>query len=199
MKTRNTSFIFFRIISLLFVVAAVALTLSQLINYSRERNNYPAGMTVGGVAVGGVDARTASERVLQVYAQPVEMQYAGEIIHITPAQVGFSVDIESMIAAADLVRTSSSFWGGFWDNLWNRPRPASAVPLRASLDSEQLYVYLETEISARYDEPPSVAQPVAGSVNFVAGQSGQELNINRAQTLIEEALASPKNRTVSLS
>ena len=199
MRTRNTSSIILRFISLIFVVAAVALTLFQLVNYSRERNNYPAGMTIGGIAVGGVNAQIASERVLQVYTQPVEIQYAGESIHISPAQVGFSVDIESMLAAADLARTTSSFWGGFWDNLWNRPRPASAIPLRASLEDEQLLAYLETEIAARYDLPASAAQPIAGSVNFETGESGRELNINRALTLIEDALNSPSNRVVSLS
>ena len=199
MKTRNTSYLILRIISLIFIVAAVALTLFQLVNYSRERNNYPAGMTIGGVAVGGVNAQLASERVLQVYSQPVEIQYAGAIIHITPAQVGFKADIESMLAAADLARTSSSFWGGFWDSLWNRTRPAGEVPLRASLESEQLALYLETEIAARYDKPASAAQPIAGSVDFEKGQSGQALNISRATILIEDALHSPTDRVVALS
>jgi beta-lactamase class A len=198
-RTRNPSFLIIRVISLIFIVAAVAMTLFQLFNYSRERNNYPAGMTIGGVAVGGVNAQTASERVLQVYSQPIEVQYAGEIIHISPSQVGFSVDIESMIAAADLVRTTSPFWGGFWDNLWNRPRPASAIPLRASLEDEQLLAYLETEIAPRYDKPASTAQPIAGTVIFESGSAGQELNIDRALTLIEDALESPTSRTIALS
>lgn len=199
MKTRNTSFIFLRIISLIFIVAAVALTLFQLVNYSRERNNYPAGMTIGGIAVGGVNAQEASKRVLQVYSQPIEIQYAGEIIHIDPTQVGFKVDMESMLAAADLARTTSSFWGGFWDSLWNRARPASDIPLRASLDSEQLAFYLETEIAARYDQPASAAQPIPGSVNFEEGERGKELNINRATVLVEDALRSPTGRVVTLS
>ncbi len=199
MKTRNTSFIFLRIISLIFVVAAVALTLYQLVKYSRERSNYPSGMTIGGIAVGGVDAQEASERVLQVYTQPVEIQYAGEIIHIDPTQIGFGVDMDSMLAAADLERTTSSFWGGFWDSLWNRARPAGEIPLRASFDSEQLAFYLETEVAARYDQPASAAQPIAGSVNFESGQTGQELNISRATILVEDALHSPTNRVVTLS
>ncbi len=199
MRTRNTSYLFLRIISLVFIVAAVALTLFQLINYSRERNNYPAGMTIAGVPVGGVDAQTASERVLQVYSQPVEVHYAGEIIHITPPQVGFKIDIESMLAAADLARTTSSFWGGFWDSLWNRPRPAAEIPLRATLDDEQLHFYLKTEIATRYDKPASAAKPVPGSVNFEEGSAGQELNIERAVVLIEDALRSPTDRVVTLS
>jgi beta-lactamase class A len=109
------------------------------------------------------------------------------------------VDIESMIAAADLVRTTSPFWGGFWDNLWNRPRPASAIPLRASLEDEQLLAYLETEIAPRYDKPASTAQPIAGTVIFESGSAGQELNIDRALTLIEDALESPTSRTIALS
>ena len=199
MRTRNTSFIFLRVISLIFVVLAVVLTMFQLVGYSRQRNNYPAGMTIAGVAVGGVDAQIASERVLQVYSQPVEIQYAGEIIHIDPAVVGFSLDIESMLAAADLARTSSSFWAGFWDYLWNRTSAPSAIPLRATLPEERLRAYLQTEIAARYDQPASAAQPIAGSVNFVSGQAGQELDINRAVILIEDALRSPTSRVVSLS
>lgn len=199
MRTRKTSFLIFRAVSLIFVVAAVTLTLFELVEYSRERNNYPAGMTIGGIPVGGVDAQTASERVLQVYTQPVEVEYAGEIIHISPSQVGFRVDMESMLAAADLARTTSSFWGGFWDSLWNRPRPASAIPLRASLENEQLLSYLQNEIATRYDKPSSAAQPIPGSVNFETGESGQELNIDRAAAIIEDALYSPTNRNVTLS
>ncbi len=199
MRTRNTSFLIFRFISLLLIVAAVVLTMFELVGYSRERNNYPSGMTIAGVAVGGVDAQLASERVLQVYSQPVEVQYAGEIIHVEPSVIGFSVDIESMLAAADLARTTSSFWGGFWDSLWNRPRPASAIPLRATLVDEQLLAYLETEIAARYDKPASAAQPIPGSVIFEVGEPGQELDLNRALTLIEDALRSPANRVVTLT
>lgn len=199
MRTRKTSFLLLRAISLIFIVAAVALTLFELVQYSRERNFYPAGMTIAGIPVGGVDAQTASERVLQVYSLPVEVQYSGEIIHIYPSQVGFSVDIESMLAAADLVRTTSSFWGGFWDSLWNRPRPASAIPLRSSIQDEQLLAYLQNEIATRYDKPASAAQPIPGSVNFEAGSTGQELNIDRAVTIIEDALNSPSNRSVTLS
>jgi beta-lactamase class A len=198
-RTRNNSSLFFRAFSLLLIVAAVVLTMFQLVSYSRDRNNYPSGMTIGGISVGGVNAQTASERVLQVYAQPIEIQYADAVIHIEPSVVGFSLDIESMIAAADLARTSSSFWGGFWDSLWNRPRPASDIPLQATLVEEQLLAYLQVEIAPRYDKPASPAQPIAGSVNFEEGAEGQELNIDRAVVLIEDALRSPNNRVVTLT
>ncbi len=198
MRNRNTSFIF-RGISLLFILLAVVLTMFQLVGYSRQRSAYPPGMTIAGVAVGGVNAQIASERVLQVYSQPVEVQYAGAVIHVDPSVVGFSVDIESMLAAADLARTSSSFWSGYWDYLWNRAPAPVSIPLRATLSDERLRAYLQTEIAARYDQPATSAQPIAGSVNFTPGQPGQELDIDRAVILIEDALYSPTNRVVSLS
>ncbi len=198
MRNRNSP-IFLRGISLFFLILAVVLTMAQLVGYSRQRSTYPAGMTIAGVPVGGVDARIASERVLQVYSQPVELQYAGAVIHIDPATVGFSVDIESMIAAADLARRSTPFWSGFWDYLWNREPDPVAIPLRATLSEERLRDYLKTEIASRYDQPATPAQPIAGTVNFTPGQPGQELDIDRAVILIEDALHSPTNRVVNLS
>ena len=81
----------------------------SLIGYSRQRNNYPSGMTIAGVSVGGVDPSIASQRVLQVYSSPIEVQYGEAVIHIEPSVVGFDLELDTMIAAADLERTGGSF------------------------------------------------------------------------------------------
>jgi len=91
--------------SIAIMTVALVLTVISLINYSRQRNNYPTGMTIAGVPVGGVDPQTASQRVLQVYSSPVEVRYGEAIIHIEPSLIGFQLDMDSMIAAADLERT----------------------------------------------------------------------------------------------
>ena len=156
-------------------------------------------MTIGGVPVGGVNPQIASERVLQVYSSPIEIQYGDAIIHIQPSVVGFEPDMDSMIAAADLARTGGSFWGGFWDYLWNRDPEPVDVPLSASIDEERLVAYLQTEISARYDEPPTPAQPIPGGTTFTVGEPGRVLDIPRAVRLIEDTLRSPTSRTVILS
>lgn len=186
-------------ISIAILSLAVVLTVIALIGYSRQRNNYPRGMTIAGVPVGGVDPQIASERVLQVYSSPIEVQYGEAIIHVEPSVVGFELDMDSMIAAADLERTGGSFWGGFWNYLWNRDPAPVQVPLSATISEERLRAYLQNEISARYDEPPTPAQPVPGSTTFTAGIPGVILDIDRAVRLIEDTLRSPGNRTVVLS
>lgn len=171
----------------------------SLIGYSRQRNDYPAGMKIAGVAVGGVNPQIASQRVLQVYSTPIEVQYGEAVIHVDPTVVGFELDMDSMMAAADLARTGGSFWGGFWNYLWNRNPDPVEVPLTATITEDRLVSYLQTEISARYDEPPTPPQPVPGSTTFTPGSSGQVLDIERSVRLIEDTLRSPNNRVVVLS
>jgi len=195
---RDTSFIL-RWVSLFFIAAAFILVVIALAIYSRERGNYPAGMTIAGVPVGGVEPQTASQRLLQIYNTPVEIQYAGAIIQLDPAVAGFQIDIESMLAAADLQRTGSSFWGGFWDFLWNRQTVTNDIPLISSINEERLSTYLKDEIASRYDEPATAAMPQPGQVTFAPGSPGQELDVARAIVVIDDALRSPANRTVSLT
>ena len=178
---------------------ALVMVVIALIGYSRQRNNYPGGMTIAGVPVGGVDPQIASQRVLQVYSSPIEVRYGEAIIHINPSVVGFEPELDTMIAAADLELTGGSFWGGFWNFLWNREPEPVEVPLSATIEEERLIAYLQNEIATRYDEPPTPAQPVPGTTNFSPGSPGRVLDIDRAVRLIEDTLRSPTNRTVVLS
>lgn len=198
---RNRSSIpILRGISIAILSLALVLVVVSLIGYSRQRNDYPRGMTIAGVPVGGVNPQIAQERVLQVYTSPIEVQYAGAIIHVEPSVVGFELDMDSMMAAADLERTGGSFWGGFWNYIWNRDPNPVEVPLSYTIAEERLTNYLQNEISARYDEPPTPAQPVAGSsITWEPGTPGRVLDIERSVRLIEDTLRSPNNRIVVLS
>ncbi|MBI5964970.1 MAG: serine hydrolase [Chloroflexi bacterium] len=198
MRNRNTNTIL-RGVSILFLTSALVLTIVSLIGYSRQRNNYPAGMMIAGVSVGGLTPVEASQRLLEVYTSPVEVQYNGAVIHIEPGVVGFQPDIETMLAAADLSRTGRSFWGGYWDYLWNRSSLETVIQLSSKLSDERLREYLQNEIASRYDQPPGPAQPIPGGTSFLPGTPGQTLDLDRAVQLIGDALRSPLNRSVALT
>jgi beta-lactamase class A len=198
LRNRSSSFVL-RWIYLLLISLAIIITIIELISFSRLRSNYPFGMTLGGVPVGGLDPQETSQRILQVYSIPIEIHYADAIIQLEPGLVGFEVDIESMLAAADLQRTSSSFWIGFWNFLWNRTSSKIDVPLVASVSEERLRTYLQNEIASRYDKLPTSAKLIQGTTDFEPGSPGQEINLDRSTSLISDALRSPTNRTVILS
>jgi beta-lactamase class A len=156
-------------------------------------------MTIAGIKVGGTDPQTASQRLLQVFANTtVEIRLGDQVIQMDPSSAGYAINLDSMLAAADYERTGGTFWLGFWDYLLNRQPIPVEIPLIDTLNREQLVAYLQNEIAARYDTPAIPAQPVAGSTQFQTGVPGQSLDIERAAILIEDALRSPTNRSVTL-
>ena len=184
--------------SLLLIATVVLLTL-QLIVYSRDRANFPAGLVIAGVPVGGISRQDAAERLLEVYGTPVELQYGDSLIHMDPTQVDFTLNLDGMIAAADLERTGSSFWGGFWNYLWGQVSNPAEIPLDSSYSEPLLRSYLQDDLAARYDKPPGPAKPVAGTTQFVLGDPGTVMNIDDAVPKIAQALASPTERVVKLT
>ena len=199
MRNRNTTLLL-RGGALVILSIAAVLFFVELVRYSRLRTDYPPGMTIAGVPVGGVDPQTASERLIELYNNtPVELNYGGSVIHMDPELAGFDLNMDSMLAAADLARTGGSFWLGFWDYLWNRRPQVPDVPLVATVDEALLRNYLTSQVSSRYDKPAIPAHAEPGGLRTLPGTPGQELDIDRAVTLIEDALRSPTDREVTLT
>lgn len=198
MRLRGSS-LFLRGVSLVFILLAAVVTIIQVVQYSVSRYNYPPDMTIGNVPVGGLDPQAAAQRLFQVYALPIEIHYGEAVIDLDPTLIGFQLNTDSMLAAADLQRTGASFWGGFWDYVWNRRSPTRQIPLVSSYSEPRLRAYLQDEISARYDMPPTPSQPIPGTVTFTPSTPGRTMDIDRAVALIEAALQSPGDRTVILS
>lgn len=176
---------------------AVILTTVELAQFSRVRANLPNGLTIAGIPVGGLTRQEAAQRLLEVYSTPLEIRYNDAPIHLEPAVVDFQLNVESMLAAADVKRTERLFWEDFWDFLWGRTTTPQPVPLSATFSEKRLRDYLD-EIAARYDEPPQPASPIPGTIEFSPGQPGKQLNKNGSVLLIENALRSLSQRQVDL-
>ena len=185
-------------VSLTFLLGALILTILQLVAFSRRRADYPSGLVIAGVPVGGLDRQEAIDRLLEVYSNPVELHYGEALIQVNPVVFDFELNLEAMLAAADLERTETSFWSGFWDFLWDRRTQPEAVPLSATYSEERLLQYLQTEITPRYDQPATSPRPAVGTVNFIPGIPGTTLNEEETVLLIENALFSDTERVVFL-
>jgi beta-lactamase class A len=169
----------------------------QLVRFSRVRSYLPAGLIVAGVPVGGLDREQAAERLIEVYSYPVQLTYEESQIFLHPSEVEFSLDIENMLALANLERTQKVFWADFWDYLWGRTEFPTQIPLRATYSEARLRAFL-VDVAARYDLPAEAAVPIPGSVNFEAGSPGKTLDIETAIPQIEAALYSLDNRAATL-
>jgi beta-lactamase class A len=96
--------------SLLLVLLAVVVTTLQLVRFSRLWVNFPYNMSIANVPVGQLSRQSAAERLLTVYSLPIELYYNDALIDLSPTAIGFTLDTDSMLAAADQERTRLSFW-----------------------------------------------------------------------------------------
>lgn len=195
---RRPSFSALSWLSVFFLISAVIFSTLQFVQFSRLRTNYPNTMKIAEVPVGGLNRQEAAQRLLEAYTLPVELRYGDQTILFSPSICGFELDLESMLAAADLERTKQSFWAEFWDYLWGRQISRFSIPLRANYSEERLRTYLVDEIASRYDKPPSPAVPQTGTVKFSPGTSGTVLDIDTAVLLIDSSMRSVSNRSVNL-
>ncbi len=195
---RKSSFSALRWMSVFTLLAAITLTTLQVVRFSRLRVSYPHGLEIAGVPMGGLNRQETAQRLLEAYSLPVELRYGDDIIHLSPTVTGFELDLESMLAAADLERTKQPFWSAYWDFLWGRKTQGGDIPLRSTYSEIRLRTFLEEEIATRYDKPSSSAQPYVGTVKFEPGSYGTELDIDQAIISIEKALQSHDDRSVTL-
>ncbi len=186
-----------RFISLAFLLIAIILSALQLVRFSRVRSYLPAGLNVAGISVGGLDRGQAAERLMEFYSIPVMLRYNGAGILLQPSVIDFKLDVENMLALANLERTQKVFWEDFWDYLWGRTEFPTQIPLRATFSQERMRAFL-VDVASRYDQPSEPAMPVPGSANFNPGQPGEALDIETAMPQIEAALYSLESREVEL-
>ena len=193
----RTAFSALRLFSIGLILAAVILTALQLVRFSRVRSYLPAGLIIAGVPVGGLDRQSATERLLEFYAGPVDLVYDGATIRLDPTLIDFQLNLEGMLAMANLERTQTQFWQEFWDYLWGRSEFPSQIPLSASYSEERLLAFL-SDISTRYDQPALAAVPSPVDGSFQPGRAGKALDQEGSLPLIEASLYSLSGRKVNL-
>ena len=187
-----------RWVSVYLFLGAVIILILVMVWFARLREDFPAGMMIANVPVGGLDSQECIQRLNEVYSTPIELLYHGERIHLHPTTVGFQLDADSMLAVADVTLNQQAFWKDFFNYVWGHTGSQARIPLQYTYSEECLRAYLKSEIAARYDQPPLPALPIVGTLNYRPGYAGTVLDIDRSITLIGEALRSPTKRVVKL-
>ncbi len=183
--------------AVLCLIISGALFLFEVVVYSRTYSQLPAGLTLGGVPVGGLTVDAARAQLLTAYNAPVELQYLDRVILLDPQVVNFEVNAGVMLPQAGRVQSNTNFWTGLWDYLWLQPPQVRDVPLKATYSQEKLRAFLE-DLAARYDRPGNPPQADADHLGFKPGAPGHTLNVEAALDPIGKALLSPEDRVVAL-
>ncbi|HOA24635.1 MAG: serine hydrolase [Aggregatilineales bacterium] len=189
---RRGGFPVLEVLGLVLILGATILFVRELSGYSRERQQLPQGLVLGGVPVSGLSREEAKAYLEQVYGSDISIRFLDQEIRLSPSAVGFQVNSEAMLARAS---TDDTFWSGFWDYLWRRPPEAKHVELDASYSEELLRNWV-ADVAARYDNPASAAGARLDTLSFISGQAGYTLDQEAAVESLREALMKPVDRTV---
>ena len=185
-------------VAIIGIVGSIGMLVFSLVAYSNVRERMPAGLVIAGVPVGDLTREEAHAALSRVYSTPIELHYRDAVFSLDPAQISFRLDTEVMLARADTYRTESSFWGGFWNYLWQQPSKLVEVNLSAEYSQDQLRKYLE-DVAMRYDAPPSAGKGDSVALTFGDGQPGYSLDVDSSMAVVDFALRQPTNRRAALT
>ena len=189
--------------SILLLLGAVTLLIYEVVAFSQSEELLPAGVTVAGVNVSGMQGRDAVSAWERAYAEPLVLYYSdingNHPIRLHPDQLGWRISSEPMLAAAlSLGEAEGGFWRRFLDHMLANERTyASAIPLSAAYQGSALDGFLE-DLAARYDQPPSPPGYDLQTLSVFPGESGYQLNTVTAKAAIEKSLRSADSRIVNL-
>ncbi len=180
------------------MVAMVLFLLFKLYQYGSFRRFFPAGITVGGVPIGGLTRDEAAERLSDRYlSAPVIIHHGEEAIEVSPADVEFTLDLDTMLSQADYQRQQQDFWAGFWGFLWGRPVEVEQIELRATHDPIALKEVLDT-VATAFDKPSLPPQPVPTTLSFQYGETGIQTNIEASEPDVQAAFYRAADREAHL-
>lgn len=180
------------------MVALVIFLLFKLYQYGSFRRFFPAGLEVGSVNVGGLTRDVAADRLSERYlSAPVIVYHGEEAIEVSPAEIEFTLDLETMLGQADYQRQQQDFWSGFWGFLWNRPVEVEQIELRATHNPAALVGVLET-LSTHFDKPALPPQPVPTTLSFQYGEPGISTDIEASVVDIQAAFYRAVDREARL-
>jgi vancomycin resistance protein YoaR len=160
------------------------------------------GITVQGVALGGLSPDEATAAVETHFGElartPVVFSYDGRTWTPQASEIGVSVSLDAAVAEAYQSGRSGSLLERVRDSLrvW---RGGAALPLRITVDQQQLQAYLLT-LSPELDQPPQDAtvQVADGQVATTPARIGRQLLIDEALAEVNAALLTLAPQTVPL-
>ncbi|MFN2187790.1 MAG: serine hydrolase [Candidatus Promineifilaceae bacterium] len=186
-------------IIVLLLVALVVFLLVKLYQYGSFRQFFPAGLEIGSIDVGGLTREEAADRLSERYlSAPVILYHGDEAIEVSPTDIEFVLDLETMLGEADYQRQQQDFWSGFWGYLWNRPVEVEQIELHASHNPEALKDVLET-LSTTFDKPALPPQPVPTTLTFQYGEPGISTDIESSITNVQAAFYRAIDREAQLT
>jgi len=169
----------------------------ELFLYDRARQLLPPGVVIAGVDVGGMSVSQGMELLNGRFQSPIELYYRDERVELDPAEVGFQIDVDGMIAEAEAYRDAQDYWQGFAEFILKHSFEPLTIELQATHDRDQLLERLKM-LASFLDQPAKSPQLLVGASSFQYGEAGYEMDVQASLPDVEAALYRSEDRTADL-
>ncbi len=186
-----------KLLIILLLVVVTFYLLYQGFLYTRARDKMPVGMTVAGVDVAGLTLDEVDEKVSDYYLRSVKLNHRDESVEMNPVDIGFLLDMGTMLGEAELQSTPENPWLGFAEFVLGRSFEPVAIDLYATHNREVLTEHL-TMLSSFLDKPATGPRLVQETKSYEMGQDGFVMDVEESLPLVEEALYQLEGREVQL-
>jgi beta-lactamase class A len=165
--------------------------------YLDFRTKMPVGTEIASIDVTGLTLEQAGEEIANRYSRPIYINGRGEQVELDPTEVGFRIDLSSMLNEAAAAHDGLEWWRGFTAYVIDRPLSPIIVDLIATHDDFLLQDFL-TFSAEKMEDPAQPATVEPETLQFKAGKSGYSADIEATLPALSEALYSLDNRDVEL-
>jgi len=183
-------------IVLALVVGLLAVAAVGAYAWDQSRSNHIAeGVTIGGVAVGGMTADEArsviDEELVEPLRQHVVVHYDGVKYKLSPEKLQIDADVDGMIDRA----LEESRGGGLPGRVWRYATGGEvdvAIAPQVTYSENAVDEFIAKVAEAVNREPVNATiEPTAAELTAVQGQNGLEVNEDKLRSRIESAVQSP--------
>ena len=165
-----------------------------------NKDTISAGVTIGGVDVGGLEADAARSQVRTNLVAPLEqtvtVKYGGEDYTLTPRELNVHADVDGMVDQALAVSQEGGLPSRTWRSLTGEEVDEAIQPQIAySHDAVDHFIaHIDSKLSR--DPVDASVEPSVGALEPVAAKPGVKVDESALRTDVEAALRNPNARTV---
>lgn len=188
-----------RLLTILVLIVGLLFLGYQAFLYSLVREKLPTGTTVANVDVGGMSREQAAAALNAHYYAPITLHHLEEQVDINPQDVGFNLDVDTMLNEAEAARSDVPFWEGFVEYLLKRSFEPTRIQLVAGYDQAALRAQLQN-VASLLDSPATAPQLLLGAGSYKPGEVGYVTDVEASLPAAEMALYQfdPAERQVDL-
>lgn len=160
----------------------------QAFLYSLVREKFPPSTTIASIDVGGMSRDEAALALQKTYTTPITLHHLEEQVNINPNDVGFVLDIDTMLDQAEAIRGNQPFWDGFVEYLLQRSFEPINIRLIAGYDQEALLAQLGN-VASFLDKPATAPLLLLGTgTSYQPGEPGYVTDVEASLPAAEIAL-----------